>query len=59
MTELHVHLDGSLRPETVWELAREQGIALPARSVEELRTQMQARFPAAAWENISPVSPCP
>ena len=40
MTELHVHLDGSLRPETVWELAREQGIALPARSVEELRTQM-------------------
>ena len=48
MTELHVHLDGSLRPETVWELAREQGIALPARSVEELRTQMQAPVPCGS-----------
>lgn len=30
--ELHLHLDGSLRPETVWALAREQGISLPAKT---------------------------
>lgn len=34
--DLHLHLDGSLRPHTVWELAQEQGIALPAASEEEL-----------------------
>jgi adenosine deaminase len=28
--ELHVHLDGSLRPATMLELAREQGVRLPA-----------------------------
>lgn len=34
--DLHLHLDGSLRPNTVWELAKEQGISLPAASREEL-----------------------
>lgn len=33
--ELHLHLDGSLRPETVWALAGEQGISLPAKTKEE------------------------
>ena len=37
VTELHLHLDGSLRPETVWELAKEQGIRLPAESAEEVK----------------------
>ncbi|WP_058301477.1 adenosine deaminase [Gorillibacterium timonense] len=39
--ELHMHLDGSLLPETVFELAAEQGISLPARSTKELLPYMQ------------------
>jgi adenosine deaminase len=34
--ELHVHLDGSLRPATLLELARQQGIRLPADTPEAL-----------------------
>ena len=47
VTELHLHLDGSLRPETVWELAKEQGIRLPAESAEEVKYKM-----AGHWRNI-------
>ncbi len=36
MIELHLHLDGSLRPATVVELADSQGIELPVRDLEEL-----------------------
>ena len=36
-TDLHVHLDGSLRLETILELAREDGIELPATDVAGLR----------------------
>jgi adenosine deaminase len=35
--DLHVHLDGSLRLETLLELASEQGVALPADTPEGLR----------------------
>ena len=41
LTELHLHLDGSLRPETGWELAREQQIGIPAADLKELRYQMK------------------
>ena len=41
VVELHLHLDGSLRPETVWELAKEQGIELPAKSAEEVKYKME------------------
>jgi adenosine deaminase len=35
-TDLHLHLDGSLRPETILDLGREQGIRLPAADIESL-----------------------
>ena len=35
-TDLHVHLDGSLREETLIELARERRVALPSTTVEGL-----------------------
>jgi adenosine deaminase len=38
--ELHVHLDGSLRPETMIELAREAGVELPAKEPGALRRHM-------------------
>mmetsp|Transcript_37227 Transcript_37227/g.93455 ORF Transcript_37227/g.93455 Transcript_37227/m.93455 type:complete len:777 (-) Transcript_37227:4561-6891(-) len=36
--ELHCHLDGSVRIETIIELAKEQGVELPSTDVEELRS---------------------
>src|SRR5260221_13889157 len=39
-TDLHVHLDGSLRLSTILELAERQRIELPARDAEGLRVAM-------------------
>lgn len=36
-TDLHVHLDGSLRLETLLELGEQQGVKLPAEDMEGLR----------------------
>lgn len=41
--ELHVHLDGSLRAETLLELAQERGVPLPADDAESLREYMHVR----------------
>lgn len=38
--ELHVHLDGSLRPGTLVELAADRGVALPSSDPEELAARM-------------------
>ena len=35
--ELHLHIEGSLEPELMFALARRNGIALPFRSVEEVK----------------------
>ncbi len=40
-TDLHVHLDGSLRVETVMDLARERGIALPSDDPRRMRDILQ------------------
>jgi adenosine deaminase len=39
--ELHVHLDGCLRPETMIDLARTADISLPARDPDSLRKFMR------------------
>lgn len=41
--ELHVHLDGSLRPATMLELARERGLSLPADEEGTLADAMLVR----------------
>jgi len=35
--ELHVHLEGSIQPETLLKLAKHHGVPLPGETVEELR----------------------
>ena len=40
-TELHCHLDGSLRPATMLELGREYGIAMPAQDIPRLTAHMR------------------
>ena len=42
MIDLHLHFDGSLLPRTVLELAREQGITLPAGEPDELKLFLAA-----------------
>ncbi len=39
-SDLHVHLDGSLRLQTILELAAEEGVELPARDQDGLRKAM-------------------
>jgi adenosine deaminase len=40
-TDLHVHLDGSLRPATLWSLAKKEGIRLGARDVRSMKRKVQ------------------
>lgn len=35
--DLHLHLDGSMLPETAWDLAQSQGIDMPADNLESFR----------------------
>lgn len=37
LCDLHLHLDGAVRPRTIWELAREQGHKLATRKLSEVR----------------------
>ncbi|MBN1354884.1 adenosine deaminase family protein [bacterium] len=52
-SELHVHLDGSIRPTTLIELAREQGVELPSYTVEGLQEKVFKKRYAALDEYLS------
>lgn len=41
LTDLHRHLDGNIRLSTIWELADEYSIILPADDLETLKTKVQ------------------
>src|ERR1700736_3230272 len=40
--ELHLHLDGSVRPATVLELAKRNGVPLPSQNLAKLRDFLEA-----------------
>jgi len=46
--ELHRHLDGSVRIQTIWEIAQENGISLGVRTPEELRQAAVFRAPVSS-----------
>ncbi|XP_054636547.1 adenosine deaminase isoform X2 [Dunckerocampus dactyliophorus] len=48
--ELHVHLDGAIRVETILDVARRRGITLPVSTVEELRQIIIIQKPATLTE---------
>lgn len=52
--ELHVHLDGSLRPATMLELARERDVPLPAADPAALAEAMLVRDAASLEEYLEP-----
>src|SRR6187549_3074317 len=41
-TDLHVHLDGSLRPQTILELGQQQGVRLPADTADGIEAAVGA-----------------
>lgn len=40
--ELHCHLDGSLRPETIIDIAKREGIGIPSFDLEEIQIELTA-----------------
>ena len=45
LVDLHRHLDGNIKPHTIWQLADKHGIQLPAANIDELavKTQIQGK----------------
>lgn len=41
LVDIHRHLDGNIRPETIWDLATRHNISLPAKDLDELRPLCQ------------------
>ena len=69
LTDIHRHLDGNIRPQTILELGRQYNISLPAQSLETLTPHVQVIanepdlvMPVAAWHlktlKMQPVTAC-
>jgi len=60
--ELHVHLDGSLRHETIWELSKVKGLQLPGNGTfQDLREAMVVKHPEDLAHFLDPFlisTPC-
>ena len=41
LLDLHRHLDGNIRAQTIWQLGQENDIELPAQSVDALLPHVQ------------------
>jgi adenosine deaminase len=50
--ELHRHLDGSVRIETIWELAQERGLDVGVRTLKELRAKAVIRSPMTDLDSV-------
>lgn len=48
--ELHVHLDGAIRVQTILDVAKRRGISLPADTVEEMTQIISLKEPATLTE---------
>jgi adenosine deaminase len=51
--ELHVHLDGALRPQTMLELARAQGVRLPAETPDALAQALHVKHAKSLEEYLT------
>ena len=50
--ELHCHLDGSLRPETIIDIAQKEGIQLPSYERNELQKELIAPIECESLDDI-------
>ncbi len=56
LTDIHRHLDGNIRAQTILDLGREFNIALPATTLDTLRPHVQSPALSPIWLVSSPSS---
>ena len=56
--ELHIHIEGSLEPELMFEMARSNGVRLPYADVESLRAAYAFSNLQSSSTSITPARRC-